>query len=122
MQKSLNKWARKNRVIEDDELLIVTVRTHAEIGVLSMSPEDFFSKPRLKELEDNPGTAIRAHNGVLNSNRHYTETGYTNIHKDMASWLSQFNDVWKLDEVKNLGKGSIALMVKLLKKEGLTIG
>ena len=131
LQKSLNRWARKNGVIREDEFLIITVRACMGPTVLSMAPEDFFSINRLKEFEIAGGTAARAHHGVQNSNWQWDVPNEANnwqaspksvsVHKDMVSWLSQYDDVEKLNRIKNLGKSSIAVIVRLLKKEGLTI-
>lgn len=128
VQKSLNRWARKNGVISDDELIFITVYTKFEMSSLQISPEQispekFFSMDRLKVAGLTKWSTTRAPHCVKNA-------CYWDFYKNkerslplnsMKEFLVLYGDVNELFKIKNLGQVCIDSMVMMIRDAGLQI-
>ena len=127
-QLALNKWAKKNGVIEESEQILLTTTVHSLVVVqsaseyLGMNPRDFFSKDRLMSVGLTKPNAMRAHNCMWNA---CARDEYHKYREEpiqtMKKFLFLYGTVPQLYRIKNMGKVCVSGVVQLIHKAGLHV-
>lgn len=127
VQKTLNQWAKKEGILQTGEVIVVSLQIFGGENYLNMSPEEFFSEPRLKNTGLPRILVTRAYNHIRGANLFYDGNkppGERSSlkHKTMKDFLSEYNDVRRLLRIRNLGRKSVPVIVKAIRDAGLSIG